>query len=138
MATRPAILSDHDVEGQLDILMSIWTSPDWIELWKMIEGRVYTFGSIGIPITTRDSDLWRICQERQLLLVTGNRNADDDQSLEVTIQRYNQKHSLPVVTLADTDRVVFERRYAERVAGQILEILYTIDELRGTQRLYVP
>jgi hypothetical protein len=133
-----AILSDHDVEGQLKVLSSIWTSADWIELWEMLGGHVHTFRTLGIPQTIKDSDLWELCQQRQLVLVTGNRNADDEDSLEFASQRLNQPESLPVVTIADADRVTLERRYAERVAAEILEILYDIDRFRGARRLYVP
>jgi hypothetical protein len=134
----PAILSDHDVEGQLKVLLSIWTSPDWIELWEMIDCHVYTFRRLGIASTTKDSELWQLCQARGYVLLTGNRNADDVESLEITIQRLNRADSLPVITIADADRVMSDRRYAERAAGQILEILYDVEKVRGMRRLFVP
>lgn len=134
----PAILSDHDVEGQLNLLYSIWTSPDWIELWEMLDCRIYTFRNLGIVRETSDSDLWRLCQARQLVLLTGNRNANSEESLELASQRLSQLDSLPVITIADTQRVTFDRKYAERVAGQIVEFLYDLENLRGTRRLYVP
>ena len=134
----PVILSDHDVEGQLNVLFAIWTSPDWVETWEMLKCRVRTFRSLGIPKGTADSELWELCQAQQFVLLTGNRNADTGDSLEIASQRLNQSDSLPVITIADAGRVTLERQYAERVASQILEILYDLENLRGTRRLFVP
>jgi hypothetical protein len=55
-----------------------------------------------------------------------------------TIQSENQPDSLPVVTIADQDRVLRDRTYAEAVAVRLLDYLMRIDEFRGTGRIYVP
>ena len=47
-------------------------------------------------------------------------------------------HSLPVFTLANEQRVLRDRLYAEAVADRLLEFLFDIDSYRGTGRLYVP
>ena len=44
----------------------------------------------------------------------------------------------PVPTLANDQRVLRDRPYAEAVADRLLEILFDIDNYRGTGRLYVP
>jgi hypothetical protein len=134
----PVILSDHDVEGQLKVLFAIWTSPDWVEIWEMLNCRIRTFHSLGIAIDTADSELWELCQAQQFVLLTGNRNADTDDSVEIASRKLNQPSSLPVITIADARRVTLDRQYAERVASQILEILYDLEKLRGTRRLFVP
>lgn len=46
--------------------------------------------------------------------------------------------SLPIVTIANPDRVLRDRVYAETVAEQLLEKLIAIDDFRGAGRLYVP
>jgi hypothetical protein len=43
-----------------------------------------------------------------------------------------------VFTLADAERLMSDRAYAERVAEALLEYLVKIDSLRGTGRLYLP
>jgi hypothetical protein len=134
----PAILCDHDVEGPLKILLSIWTSADWIELWEMLDCAVYAFAGLHLHTKTPDADIWLLCQSRQLVLLTGNRNAEGDESLEKTIRRLGQPDSLPVITFADAKRVMIDRSYAERVAGQLLEIVYELEQVRGTRRLFVP
>jgi hypothetical protein len=58
--------------------------------------------------------------------------------LEAVIQDENRPDSLPVVTLADADRVLKDRLYAEKVAERLLDYLMRIDEVRGVGRLYVP
>ncbi len=134
----PAILADHDIEGQLKVLLSIWTSPDWIDLWQMLDCHVHTFLSLAISKEMPDSELWALCQQEQFLLLTGNRNAKGEHSLEIASQRLNQPQSLPVFTIAGADRVMTDRSYAERIASRILDYLVDIDNLRGTRRLFVP
>jgi hypothetical protein len=73
-----------------------------------------------------------------MVLITANRNSEGEDSLERASQRLNRPDSLPVLTLADPDRVLADREYAEKVAGQVLEILFDLDHLRGTRRLFVP
>jgi hypothetical protein len=58
--------------------------------------------------------------------------------LEAVIQRENQADSLPVITIADSGRVLSDRLYAERVAERLLDYLMRIDEIRGAGRIYVP
>jgi hypothetical protein len=58
--------------------------------------------------------------------------------LEAVIRDENQPHSLPVITIADLNRVLRDRLYAEKVAERSLEHLFAIDDFRGAGRIYVP
>ena len=78
----PAIMADHDVEGDFDIMLRALTSGEWSTLWNEINYDIESFESKGIPNDTADADLWRLCQERQVLLITGNRNKEGAGSLE--------------------------------------------------------
>lgn len=71
---------------------------------------------------------------------TGSKIVDDDgsDSLEATIQQHNTPHSLPIFTLANDQRVLRDRLYAEAIADWLLEFLFDIDNYRGTGRLYLP
>ena len=138
MDSMTTILADHNVEGQFGVLARIWTSPDWLDLWLSLVGGTETFASLGLASDLADSELWSLCQERDMVLITGNRNADDDDSLEVTMRKLCQPNSLPVLTIADPNRVMYDREYAERVAVQIIDILMDLDRVRGTRRIYVP
>ena len=82
-----------------------------------------TFADVGLSRDAKDVEVWRLCQERQLLLVTANRNKEGDDSLEATIQTENTATSLPVLTLADAEKIRHSRTYAEQVVLRLLEYL---------------
>ena len=134
----PVILADHNAEGHLDVLVDIWTSPDWHELWEWLDGQVCKFHNVGLAPTTPDSELWQFCQTNQILLLTANRNADSPDSLELVSRKANRADSLPILTLSDADRILIDRQYAEAVASKILDYLAGIENIRGARRLYVP
>jgi hypothetical protein len=132
------ILADINVEGQRDAILSIWTSAGWRDLWHGLGLVVANFPTLGLPYNASDAVIWTTCQREGLVLITGNRNKRGPDSLEAVIQRENQPDSLPVITIADTDRVLQDRLYAEKVAERLLEYLFRIDEVRGAGRVYVP
>jgi hypothetical protein len=53
--------------------------------------------------------------------------------LEAVIRAENQPDCLPVVTIANPDRL-----YAETVAVRLLDYLILIENYRGAGRIYVP
>jgi hypothetical protein len=132
------ILADINVGKQRRAILRIWTSDTWRDLWDALGLRVFTFSRLGLSDDFPDSLIWRTCQREQLVLITANRNDDGPDSLETAIRSENQPDRLPVVTIADADRVLSDRAYAERVAVSVLDYLMRIDEVRGTGRLYVP
>jgi hypothetical protein len=134
----PKILADHDVEGQLAVLLSIWISDDWRGLWEELDGSVATFASLGLPQTTPDSVLWRYCQANQFILLSGNRNDDSPASLATTIREECRSDSLPVLTIGVAKRVMLDRSYAAAVAVKVLDYLQELDNIRGAGRLFVP
>ena len=134
----PTILADHNVEGHLNVLVSIWTSLEWLELWQAMGFSVENFAGLGLPSNISDAELWALCQQRGMILITGNRNAEGDDSLELAMRRMSQLDSLPVLTVADPDRLIRDRHYAEQVAVNVLEILMDLERYRGTRRVFVP
>ncbi len=132
------ILADNDVEGFVELIHAIWLSDAWRDLWNGLGLSVQRFSALGLSRESSDAVVWRTCQEEQLVLVTGNRNADVPDALEMVIRRENQPDSLPVVTLANPRRISRERAYAEKVAERLLDYVMRIDEVRGTGRIYVP
>ncbi len=132
------ILADINVEGIVTHLRHIWLSATWRELWFGLGLSVEDLETMNLALDASDAVIWRTYQAQQLVLITGNRNADGPDSLEVTIRAENQPNSLPVITLADARRVLRERDYAERVAVRILDYLMRVDELRGSGRVYAP
>ncbi len=79
-----------------------------------------------------------MCQREGLVLLTGNRNHDGDDSLEETIWQHSQPHSLPVITISDVRRFGKDSAYDARLAEDLLTYLVDIDKYRSTGRLYVP
>jgi hypothetical protein len=134
----PSIMPDHNVEGHFRMLVDIWTSADWFDIWEEASVRTLSFERLGIAEDIADDVLWRLCQERDIVLLTGNRNALTPDSLELTIQNEAGADSIPVLTIADPDRLIASRTYAQEVAAKTLEYLLNLHELRGTGRLYVP
>jgi hypothetical protein len=132
------ILADINVEGVLTSLHFIWLSEAWRELWFSLGLSIEDFKTQGLPFDASDRVVWRTSQERTLILITGNRNADGPDSLELVIRDENQPDSLPVITLANPRRVLRERDYAEKVAERVLDYLMRIEQFRGAGRLYAP
>lgn len=132
------ILADNNAQGHVEILVQIWQSDAWREFWTDLNVSLLTFGDLGLTPEVPDALLWNACQQRQVVLITYNRNAKGPDSLEETIRAHNAPHSLPVFTIANADRVHTSKAYAERVAERLLEYLLEIDKVRGTGRLYVP
>jgi hypothetical protein len=132
------ILADINAEGILTVLVRIWESGTWREFWHDLGLSIQDFDDLGLPLDSSDRVIWRTCQDQSLVLITGNRNADEPDSLELVIRIENKADSLPVVTLANSERVLNDRIYAEKTAEKLLDYLTRIDDFRGTGRIYVP
>ena len=132
------VLADHDVEGQVQALVRLCSSPEWAELWESLGCRVESFELLGLPHDTVDSKVWQFCQELGIVLITGNRNAEDDTSLEMAIRSFGTSRSLPVITIGDSKRLMKDRDYAEAAAAQLIQTLMDLESLRGTGRLFIP
>jgi hypothetical protein len=138
MATMPKIMPDHDVAGQFFIFICVWNSLEWLDIWQPLGCQIYRFANFGLGRGSPDSQIWEVCQQHGIVLLTGNRNDDGPDSLEATMQRLNTPQSLPVLTIADARRVMFDHQYARLAAVQVLDYLLDIDKVRGAMRLYVP
>jgi hypothetical protein len=134
----PKIMSDNDVLGEFEVILAICQSDAWREVWSALGTEVVTFEMFGLAADAPDAQIWRTCQVNAIVLVTGNRNAESLESLEATIRSLATAESLPVMTIADRDRLHRDRRYAERAAERLLEYLMDLDGLRGAGRLCIP
>jgi hypothetical protein len=108
------------------------------EFWLSLGLILYDFEDVGLDPKVADDVLWHVCQQQQIVLITANRNHDGPDSLEATIRAHNTLTSLPVFTIADDQRVLTSKDYAERVALKLLDYLLDIDRVRGAGRLYIP
>jgi hypothetical protein len=127
----PGLLADVNAEGHLNALLAICRSREWADVWAALQVRVPQLSDFGLPATVPDDVLWRHCQQHGLMLVTSNRNEKGTSSLEATITRERDVHSLPVLTLADADRLFVDRGYREEAAIRLMETLLEVDRVRG-------
>lgn len=132
------VLADANIVGHVDLVMAIVRAEGWIDLWEELAIRYASFRDVGLDTDATDAAIWQLCQRDQYVLVTSNRNEDDPDSLESTIRSQNTAESLPVLTIADAERLRYSRDYVQQVAESLLAALIDIDALRGTGRLYLP
>ena len=112
--------------------------PEWLEFWTGLGLTVESFASLGLTPSSRDDEIWRATQAREVVILTANRNHDGPRSMEAVIRAEGTAESLPVLTVSDTHRFGGDRSYTERLGVALLEYLSAIDEYRGTGRLFVP
>jgi len=84
------------------------------------------------------SQVWQLCRQQQLYLLTDNRNQDKADSFETIIRKRSLPTSLPVFTISDIHRFRSERDYVEALVAKLLEYLMDAENLRGAGRLYLP
>ena len=104
---------------------------------KLLDIPMLTFDDVGLPTDSNDRDVWRFAQDKQLILLTGNRNRDGADSLEQIIRNENTPNSLPVITIGIVDRLE-ERAYREQCAERLVEIVLSIENYLGVGRIYIP
>lgn len=130
------ILSDYNCEGHAQQIMFALRRN---KLDDIVPLHLRTFSDIGLAQNASDEIVWRLCQEKRYLLLTGNRRTvDGEGSLELTIRRLYTATILPVVTIGDMNRVYRDRNYCEQCAVRLAEIALDLEAFRGVARLYLP
>lgn len=132
------ILADANCEGQLALLLRLFEQSWRQDVWTFLNLAQVSFADLELAPDASDRQVWEVCQREHIILVTANRNDEGPESLESTIQQYNTPQSLPVFTLANDQRVLRDRQYAETVADRLIEALFDIDIYCGVGRLYLP
>ena len=132
------ILADVNIQGYVDLLVAMLRAEPWKIFWDHLQLAYVVFADIGLAPESPDLLVWKTCQERELLLITDNRNKDDADSLEATIREENTPRSLPVFTIADVPHLRHSREYADRIIESFLIYVLQGDNIRGTGRLYLP
>ena len=135
---RGILLDNHIGEDFFHLVEREFKSGEWAAWWLDLGLEVLSLGAVNLPGDTPDDVIWHVCQREGLLLLTCNRNHDGDDSLEETIRRHSQLHSLPVMTISDAKRFGNDTTYDARLARSLVAYLIEIDNYRGTGRLFVP
>jgi len=61
----------------------------WVDLWRELACVICTFTDFNLPVDATDAVIWQTCQDHDILLLTGNRNAEGPESLEMTMRQRN-------------------------------------------------
>jgi hypothetical protein len=129
-----ALLLDNDLKGHGLFLEVAWRETGWNQLLPLEFKMLRDF---GLPDNYPDQDLWRFAQEQRMLLITHNRNREDETSLQATIERENTPESLPVLTVTNKELLV-TGEYRQRVAHALAAILIYPESYYGAGRIFVP
>ena len=128
-------LVDHNLEGHSLLLAGNIANLGWLDLLPI---RFITFEEVALSVTSDDRLVWRFAQTNQMILLTANRSMKGKNSLEKVMREENTSTSLPVVTIGDADRVLTDAAYRNRCVDRLIEIIFDIDDYRGSMRLFIP
>jgi len=136
----PGLLADVNVQGHLPYLRRLMDGLGLLELLAAIDITLVTFPDRGLDRHLNDRELWNYCQANDLVLFTDNRNHEDENSLNATIQDSWREGHLPVLTLANKGKFENSETYATRVAEDVAELLFSSfhDGVRDQPRIFVP
>jgi hypothetical protein len=128
------VLADYNLNRQAVLLSGALASGGWLDLTAI---QIVTFSAVGLPADSSDRLVWGFAQAQGMLLMTANRNAKGEDSLEQVMREENQSTSLPIITIGDSDRVN-EVDYRERCVERLVAIIIDIDDYLGAGRLFIP
>jgi hypothetical protein len=128
------VLVDHNIEGQVRLLWETLAAAGWLELVPI---RLVLLADVQLPPNSNDRVIWRFAQAEGLLLITDNRRAKGDDSLERTLREEITPTALPVLTVGNSSRLQ-DRGYRERCATRLMEIVINLETYRGVSRIFIP
>ena len=128
------VLVDYNLTGYVVLFQGTLAAEGWLDLLSI---RFVTLKEAGLAADTSDPIIWQFAQAKRMLLLTANRNAKGENSLEQTIREESTSISLPVITIGNLDRLV-EREYRERCSARLADIVLSIDNYLGVSRLFIP
>jgi len=132
------LVADADIKGQFVVLLGILESESWIDLWHELNIAVYDLTDLDLHKRSPDLEIWQTCQEKDIVLLTANRNLEGEDSLESAIRQFNHSGALPVLTLSNPGRILRNKRHAHRTAERLFAYLLDIEKHRGAGRIYIP
>jgi uncharacterized protein DUF5615 len=136
----PGLIADVNVQGHLQYLRRLMDEQGLLEILTKVGISLVTFRELGLDRGTDDRTLWHFCQENDWVLFTENRNREDENSLDATLQDSWREGRLPVLTLANKGKFEKSENYAARVAEDVAELLFAafVDKIRNQPRIFVP
>ncbi len=136
----PGLLADVNVQGHLPYLKRLMDGLGLLPILNEMGITLATFPDCGLDRHLHDRDLWNYCQANAWVLLTDNRNHEDENSLNAVIQDSWHEGHFPVLTLANKGKFEHSEIYASRVAEDVAELLVSIfhDRVRNVPRIFVP
>jgi predicted nuclease of predicted toxin-antitoxin system len=131
---RMKILVDHNMIGQARLLFETLKQEGWVDFLSL---EFVYFSALELSTDAPDDELWQQAQSRGMLILTDNRNNEDETSLTAVIERESTASSLPVLTVSSLKRLK-EASYRQAVALRLVEIVVYLDNYRGTGRIFIP
>jgi hypothetical protein len=131
---QTTILLDHDVEGHAKYLQAGLRETGWDRDVTVTFVRLY---DLGLSNDSSDQDIWRFAQRHRLLLITSNRNQENETSLQATIERENTPEALPVLMLSQANRLLLPD-YRQQAVHKLVEIIIYLENYLGIGRIYIP
>ncbi|MEH1936529.1 MAG: DUF5615 family PIN-like protein [Nostoc sp.] len=128
-------LIDHNLKGHALVFFGAIASQGWLDTVSI---QFVTFAEIELSINSDDRVVWRVAQENQMILLTANRSMKGKDSLEQVMREENTVISLPVITIGNTDRLLNDSKYRGRCVERLIEIVLSIDDYRGSMRIFIP
>ena len=128
------ILVDYNLTGYIVLFQGTLAADGWLDLLSI---RFVTLKEAGLATDSNDRLIWQFAQSNQMLLLTANRNAKGKDSLEQTIREEATSTSLPVITIGSLDRLI-EREYREQCSARLADIVLSIENYLGVNRLFIP
>ena len=128
------ILIDQDLLGYDVFIAEGLKETGWDQL---IQFQFQWPRDYSLPANLPDQEIWRFVQERHLMLITNNRNDDDETSLQATMRRENTLASWPIITVSDKNALI-QSDYRQRVAHRLAEIIVDLENYLGAGRIFVP
>jgi len=128
------ILLDHDVEGQAPFLEAGLRETGWNQYLHL---EFIRLRDLNVPDNATDQEIWRYVQRERFLLLTNNRNREDELSLQATIERESTRDSLPVITVSDKDQLVVPA-YRQQAAHKLAELVIYLENYLGVGRVFIP
>jgi predicted nuclease of predicted toxin-antitoxin system len=128
------ILVDHNMIGQARLLFETLQQEGWAAFLGL---EFVYFSDVELSPGTPDEELWQLAQRWEMLILTDNRNNEDETSLTAVIERDNTDSSLPVLTVSSVKRLK-EASYRQAVAMRLADIVIYLDNYRGTGRIFIP
>ncbi|NER48310.1 MAG: ACP S-malonyltransferase [Symploca sp. SIO1A3] len=128
------VLVDYNLTGYVVLFQGTLAAEGWLDLLSI---SFVTLKEAGLAADSDDRTIWRFAQSNRMLLLTANRNAKGENSLEQTIREESTSKSLPVITIGNLNRLV-EREYREQCSVRLADIVLSIENYLGVSRLFIP